>query len=365
MPVSVDLLAQFTGKGELFLDQILAQLRHPSLKTVRFSVAYARWEGLGLISHAIDKFLKRGGRLETIFGAGNGVTTPDALYYGLLLERQYPGQTWSGFIEDQYSDATFHSKYFEFRLEKETNIIVGSANLSGGGLARNSEAGALIRIPAGDPAEKSLDLYWTQALAAALPIDAAAIRSLAGRPGAGKEREDEVGGAKSGKPRIASSSRAAPKPLFKKILGLADLAEETKDDLLGEMTELTERPGNLYIQLLPRETGGMAGQPGAAVQFPVATLGPFFGVTKQEKRPVTVDFPTGPVTPTFMHLKNNTHRLRLPPIMDVKRPAILHLRRIGPDHYEGRFVPASRYGTTLASKCTRQSRAGARRWGMD
>jgi hypothetical protein len=365
MPVSVSLLSQITGEAEIFREQILALLQKPGLTRVRLAVAYARWEGIGLLSGAIDTFLKRGGLLETIFGAGNGVTTPDALYYGLLIDRQYPGQTWSGFIEDQFSNATFHSKYMEFTFAAETTLIIGSANLSGGGLSRNIETGTLISLPAGDAVEGSLQRYWDDMVALAAATTPEAIANLAARPGSGKERHDEVGGAKSEKPRTNAKSRAASKPLFKKILGLADLAPEVKYALLGDMTELTERPENLYVQLWQRETGGTNGNSGAAVQFPVATLGAFFGVGKQEKRQVRVDFPGETVRPTFIHIRNNTHRLRLTPIMNVPRPAILHLKRIGPDHYKGRFVPSSRYATTLASKCTRQSTKNSRRWGLE
>jgi HKD family nuclease len=343
---------------------LLALLKRPNLQRVRFCVAYARWEGIGLISDALDEFIKNGGRFECIFGAGNGVTTPDALYYGLVLEKLYPGRTWSGYVEDQYENASFHPKYFEFRFDTETVVLVGSANLSGGGLSRNGEVGFAVTVPHGDPAEQDLKSYWDEVRASAKKVTAADVTALSKKPGTSRERDAEEGGKKSGKPFLAQKSKAAAKPLFRKILGLKNLKQGAKDALLGDLTELTDRPENLYIQIFPRETGGNHGQPGAAVQFPVATLGTFFGVGTSENRKVRIEFPGETVEPTFMHLSNNTHRLRLTPIFTVKRPAVLHLKRIGPDRYRARFIPTSQYATVLASKCNRQSRAGSRKWGM-
>ena len=81
------LIDQGTPGSEATRKRIIQLLEDPKLERVRFAVAFARWEGIGLIASTIENFVSRGGRFESIYGAGNGITTPDALYYGLLLRR--------------------------------------------------------------------------------------------------------------------------------------------------------------------------------------------------------------------------------------------------------------------------------------
>ena len=65
------------------------------------------------------------------------------------------------------------------------------------------------------------------------------------------------------------------------------------------------------------------------------------------------------------HFENNTHRVRLRPLRDIQRPAIVVFRRVGTDDYECSIVPGKDYKKVLATKCTEQTRKGARRWGME
>jgi hypothetical protein len=240
-------------------------------------------------------------------------------------------------------------------------VLIGSANLTGGGLCRNSEAGVEITVKHGN-SEKEWNDFWQVVRSKTTAVTAKAVRELAARPGSGKEQSDEMGGAKSGKPFLSTSGKTAPKPLFHKLLKIKSLSQRNKDDLLGEMSALSDKPNELYIEIFERETGGSGGKSGNAVQFPVAALGAFFGVDSEESRMVTIEINNQTITPTFMHLSNNTHRLRIPQIMTVKRPAVLILKRIGIDHYKGSF--AKNYKKTLEEKCDQQSRVKSRRWGI-
>ena len=65
------------------------------------------------------------------------------------------------------------------------------------------------------------------------------------------------------------------------------------------------------------------------------------------------------------HFGNNTHRVRLRPLRDIKRPAIVVFRRSGANRYDCSVVPAKDYAKILAAKCTEQTRKGARLWGME
>ncbi|MCH8616351.1 phospholipase D family protein [Sphingomonas sp. SM33] len=364
MAITVCLREQKTGNSKGLYQDLNRLLRTPGLKSVRFCVAYARWDGIGLISESLESFLSNGGSFDSIFGAGNGVTTPDALYYGLALGARFPGRTYAGFVEDTYQNAIFHPKIYEFRFENEVVALLGSANLTGGGLSRNSELGAELRCPMGQPFEKQLADYWIEAKKTAKAVSLAEIRRLASSAGAGSERRDEVGGAKKGKPYLTTGVRTAPKPLFAQILNLPNFSNDKKLKLLAEMDALSDKPTHLYLQIFARETGGSKGKSGTAVQLPVGTLGAYFGLRDDEERMVTFRFPSEEIASRITHFSNSTHQVRLSPIMTVNRPAILHLERAGEDLYSARFVPASAYNGTLESKCPNQTRKGARRWGV-
>jgi HKD family nuclease len=355
---------QKSGQSERLYHSFNRLLKTPGLKAVRFSVAYARWDGIGLISQALEGFLKAGGKFQAIYGAGNGVTTPDALQYGLFLNTQFPGQTYAGFIEDEYANAIYHPKFYQFLYSNYSIALIGSANLTGGGLVRNGELTAELSFKQGGAVGKQLSSFWKTAKDASKKVTVTEIRRIAKAPGAGSERRDEVGGAKSGKPILKVDAKLAPKPLFEKILGLPAKKAAQKSDILAGMDTLTDRPKHLYLQIFERETGGHKGEPGAMVQLPVATLGAYFGMTGAEGRELTFEFPKEKVRSNVIHNSNHTHQVRLSPIFSVKRPAIIHFERIGEDRYGARFVPASSYTATLKTKCPEQRRAKSRRWGI-
>ena len=65
---------QVTGGPKGFCHRLNALLKSADLEEVRFSVAYARWNGIGLVSEALEGFLNGGGRFESVYGAGGMVS---------------------------------------------------------------------------------------------------------------------------------------------------------------------------------------------------------------------------------------------------------------------------------------------------
>src|ERR1700685_1567890 len=89
----LDLLWQDPEESPTHLYRLLeGHLGSPDNVQCRVAAAYASWGGLSLVSHALEDFLKRGKKLQTIFGIGNTITTPDALLYALYLKTRYPKQ---------------------------------------------------------------------------------------------------------------------------------------------------------------------------------------------------------------------------------------------------------------------------------
>ncbi|MER8948073.1 phospholipase D family protein [Mesorhizobium sp. M0809] len=358
-------VAQITGGAVYLSDHLNKLLVMPGLKRFRAAVSYARWSGLGLLATNIEAFLKKGGEFQTIYGIGNGITTPDSLLYSLYLKEQYSTHTYAGSVEDKYQNATFHSKFFEFQFKDTTVALVGSANLTGGGLLANTELGVQVHFSQKDALAKQLDDAWKDILAHSEPVTLARIRKLKQENDLGSELENENNNPKAaGKPFLAVAKKTATKPLYLKILNVPKKA--TKAVLLPKLDPLTQKPKKLYLQILLYETGAQAagGHAGYQIQLPVATLAAFFGVAPNQSQVVSFHFGPEVITVHLTHFGNNTHRVRLKPLRDIKRPAIVVFERIGPNEYDCSVVPGGQYKKVLAEKCVEQTRAGARKWGL-
>ena len=362
---SVSLLAQSTGTTPYTFQRLTALLDSRDLERFRVAVAYARWDGIGLIAPQLESFLKSGGKFQSIYGVANGVTTPDSLLYNLYLQEVYSHHTYAGAIEDEYSNATFHPKFLEFKFADKTVAIVGSANLTGAGLSRNTEVGFEVQVPNGDPLQTRMDAIWSSMRTASEPVTLPLIRSLRNGGQLGSEiQNSETRSDKATKPRLTTGVAARPKPLFAKVLGLDQPRKKSK--ILAKLDPLTEQPRYLYLEILAYETGAPSSDAvGYQIQLPVATLATFFGVGAQQKREVTFNFPGDTIKVQLTHFPNKTHRVRLRPLRDVPRPAIVKFERIGPREFDCTVLRGKRYRNALAKKCTQQTRTGARRWGLE
>ena len=173
-------ISQFPN-GKVNLAKILNELiASPNLQNFRIAVAFARWDGIGLIAENLEKYLENGGNYETIFGVENGITTPDALLHCLYLGSIYKNYRYYGGIEPKFANSLFHSKFFDFSFADHRVLIVGSANLTGGGLERNSEFLVKIVTPTKHAFSKSMDEEWARLKLAAVKISPR-IRAKAGK----------------------------------------------------------------------------------------------------------------------------------------------------------------------------------------
>ena len=104
---------------------------------------------------------------------------------------------------------------------------------------------------------------------------------------------------------------------------------------------------------------------GYQIQLPKATLAAYFGVGPSQEPKATFKFGADTIKTKFTHFNNNTHRLRLMPLRDIERPAIVIFNRIGLNEYKCTLVPKADYTNVLAQKCAQQTRSSARKWGLE
>jgi HKD family nuclease len=361
---TVSPIIQTTAGDVQLSDRLNHLLAEADLRRFRVAVSYVRWSGLGLLALQLEKFLEQGGEFQTIYGVANGITSPDSLLYSLYLKKVYRNHSYAGTVEDTYQNATFHPKFFEFQFAQRTIAIIGSGNLTVGGLVNNCELAYQIEFQNADKDGRShLDAAWKAFASFAQPLTLDKIRELKQKDSSGSELDKETG-SPSDKPFIKHTKTTAKKPLFLKILGVEKPA--VRHALLADSDALTEKPERLYLQILEYETGAQQsdGSAGYQVQLPVATLAAFFGVAPNQTEYVSFDFGSEVIQVTLTHFGNNTHRVRLKPIRNIPRPAIVVFERVSKNAYKCSIVPPKKYGEVLAAKCTEQTRAGARRWGL-
>jgi HKD family nuclease len=116
-----------------FLNKAFAD---PQWTDFRAAVAFVKRSGTKHIYAALSSFVERGGRAILTAGVDVGGTTAEALE-DLLQAVNDKGEV---FVFHNANSSTFHPKIYLFRNEKKAVIIVGSANLTEGGLFTNYEA---------------------------------------------------------------------------------------------------------------------------------------------------------------------------------------------------------------------------------
>ena len=133
-------------------DEILASMA--SATRTMMAVAFVKFSGVRLIEESLVDLLDRGGKAEIIFGLDFSLTEPRALSRVMEIRTSHPALTLFAF-SDPYlpgREPTFHPKLYLFeQADGNWTAIVGSSNLSQGGLIDNIEISVAIDGPRTDP----------------------------------------------------------------------------------------------------------------------------------------------------------------------------------------------------------------------
>lgn len=162
-----------------FLARALSSSEFDRLTVV---VAWARFRGLRRITADLDGFAKRGGTSRLIVGIDEGIATRP----GLLLALKHFNEV---FVLHDTPGITFHPKLYLAEGNAAAALLVGSGNLTAGGLYSNYEASleATFQLPAedGDPALSDARAYVESLLsdsAICLPLDPDLLERLVENP---------------------------------------------------------------------------------------------------------------------------------------------------------------------------------------
>jgi HKD family nuclease len=117
---------------------LVQELRDDRWRVVEIAVAWARRAGARALFPALRAFARRGGLIRITVGIDIEHTSREGLAQLLKLQKYGDVGLWIHHNELPY--VTFHPKVYLFRNGEAAKLIIGSQNLTAGGLALNTEA---------------------------------------------------------------------------------------------------------------------------------------------------------------------------------------------------------------------------------
>lgn len=127
--------------GDFLKDLLIGETQ--GYHTFQAAVAFAKLSGVQHIREALRQFVEHGGFIRLVIGIDQYGTSLEALS-ALLETIQSQGDIWINHDEAQY--VTYHPKMYFFEGDERGFLIVGSGNLTQGGLFSNDEASAAYEL---------------------------------------------------------------------------------------------------------------------------------------------------------------------------------------------------------------------------
>jgi HKD family nuclease len=116
----------------------------PECDSISIAVAFLKVSGLKIIIDSLVDAAKNGCTIEIICGLDFGLTEPQALRELYELTSKYKKVSLL-LASSKEHNVTFHPKFYLLKKGNNATILVGSANLTSGGLNSNFECSLLVR----------------------------------------------------------------------------------------------------------------------------------------------------------------------------------------------------------------------------
>ncbi|TCP96000.1 HKD family nuclease [Cricetibacter osteomyelitidis] len=136
--------------------QILSNLNYPigkvinqelqSSKHTQIAVAFLKNSGIKVIEQSLEKSLSNGGIFEIIVGLDFKTTDPKAMKFFIDLQQKNRNVSFFcyGDRKENKNNTVFHPKIYLFKNKQQNTSIVGSTNLTAGGLLSNFEVNTIF-----------------------------------------------------------------------------------------------------------------------------------------------------------------------------------------------------------------------------
>lgn len=127
------------------IGRIINQELEHSIDT-KISVAFLKQTGVKYIEDSLLRSLNNGGSFEIIAGLDFKTTDPKAMLYFINLSKENKNVHiyCYGDRNENKTDIVFHPKIYLFKNRKESSVIIGSSNMTAGGLESNFEVNSVF-----------------------------------------------------------------------------------------------------------------------------------------------------------------------------------------------------------------------------
>jgi hypothetical protein len=131
------------------------------------------------LSPLVDVFLSHGNHVEIIVGIDRGGTDRNAIRFLRALKKAYINQVDVSVFHAPARNSIFHPKLYIMETKSSVNFVVGSANLTVGGLASNFESMLLYEnIDKGLPVAKAVMSIWEMFSSPEPPLKKSFLKAL-------------------------------------------------------------------------------------------------------------------------------------------------------------------------------------------
>jgi len=321
-------------------------------KSFRSLVAFISWEGLGFIHEEIEKFYDKGNKLSIIIGiSGEDNSEAEVLRY--FIERFPKGEFFVFHVP--VSHYLFHPKVYIFTKRNETLVIIGSNNLTQGGLFSNSECYVKLIIDNNrdKKIKNSIEELWNSYRFGKKPFNIKNLKRV------GKELFNIYQNR-----RISKINKRHDTVIDKSLRKLFPSVKipipkyKFKDERKKKKYRIVRDRKILLLQVL-KETGA----DGTQVQIPIKVIEEFFNTKTSGHQTIQVKFNNNNIRPAVIcNFPNNTHRISFPEIVKYKRPLLLKFIYRGNKLFLVKPIKGNDY-KKLIIKCKNRTRKMAKLWG--
>lgn len=150
---------QFVDNQKIKLSQILASTFLES-QVAKIAVAFAKYSGYRVIEQSLQRCLAGNGDVEFLVGLDFHTTDAQILRSFSSLSQAFPNFKFYCYSDPSDGTAVYHPKLYLFETETALRSIVGSSNLTKGGLSENVEVNVILDLePDEEKAENIRDIY--------------------------------------------------------------------------------------------------------------------------------------------------------------------------------------------------------------
>jgi hypothetical protein len=316
--------------------------------------AFASGGGVGAIVPLLDVFLAHGNTVEVIIGVDRQGTDRGALRHLDALLHAYPSQCSVSVFNAPAHASIFHPKLYIFDAPKQQSIVIGSANLTAGGLGSNFE---------------SLILYTDCEVNSAPARHAEDIWSLFAKPTSPLRRDF-----------LKPLSKDYLRTLLARLPEKSDVKEKSEGATFRELWRPLSRvplPSSTRPKPRKRTKPGVAARSylvmevlretrSTQMQVPIPVVEGFFGVEKREPLDVGLSIftKTGLSQPIHWPLvlsqghrgERLMRRTEMPQIRDLQRPlVVVFLKLAGRGRFAFKLLPQGSTGYRAATKLLAQA----------